>query len=527
MECDSLKDGALDFPDDVLAALDYVVVSVHGSFSLPEAEMTRRLIRAIENPYVTMLGHLTGRLLLERESYALDVPAVLDAAAATGTIIELNANTWRLDMDWRWWHLAQEKGVKCAINPDAHRTDGLQDLWFGVAQARKGWLTRADVVNCLPLGQVEAALAAQAREDGPMKRGQNLALASQTQVYTNASFAGFRSLFNMATLPTDLTVYVSPKPTLGQRLGVEFLGTLWLVLGGCGSAVLAAKFSTVGIGLVGVSFAFGLTVLTMAFAFGHISGGHFNPAVSVGLFLGGRFKGQLLPAYIIAQVLGALAGAGLLYVIATGNPAYHLATDGLATNGFGDASPGGYNLTAALVTEVVMTAVFLFIILGATDARAAKGFGPLAIGLGLTLIHLVSIPVTNTSVNPARSTGPAIFVGGVALQQLWLFWVAPDCRRGAGGGFLQIPHRQHGSGGARGGSAIDLAGHGDHRRGDFQPASERGIIRMPPGPTGSLSARTRTASAGTRGWCSPGWRTPVRARRSRRVCRQAPASARR
>lgn len=208
-------------------------------------------------------------------------------------------------------------------------------------------------------------------------------------------------------------------------MGVEFLGTFWLVLGGCGSAVLAAAFPKVGIGLVGVSFAFGLTVLTMAFAFGHISGGHFNPAVSVGLFLGGRFKGQLLPAYIVAQVLGGIAGAGVLYVIATGNPAYHLATDGLAANGYGAASPGGFSFTAALVTEVVLTMFFLFIILGATDWRAAKGFGPLAIGLALTLIHLISIPVTNTSVNPARSTGSAVFVGGVALQQLWLFWVAP------------------------------------------------------------------------------------------------------
>ena len=160
VECDLLRDGALDFSDEILARLDYVVVSVHGSFSLPEAEMTRRLIRAIENPYVTMMGHLTGRLLLEREGYALDVPAVLDAAAATGTIIELNASPWRLDMDWRWWHLAKEKGVRCAINPDAHRTEGLQDLWFGVAQARKGWLTRHDVVNCLPLGEIEAVLAA-------------------------------------------------------------------------------------------------------------------------------------------------------------------------------------------------------------------------------------------------------------------------------------------------------------------------------------------------------------------------------
>ncbi len=227
----------------------------------------------------------------------------------------------------------------------------------------------------------------------------------------------------MATYPADASV--SAKPTLGQRLGVEFLGTFWLVLGGCGSAVLAAGFLKVGIGLVGVSLAFGLTVLTMAFAFGHISGGHFNPAVSIGLFFGGRFKGQLLPAYIIAQVLGGLAGAGVLYVIATGTPTYHLATDGLAANGYDSASPGGYNMTAALVTEVVMTMVFLFIILGATDWRAAKGFGPLAIGLGLTLIHLISIPVTNTSVNPARSTGTAIFVGGLALKQLWLFWVAP------------------------------------------------------------------------------------------------------
>ena len=166
VECDLLKDGTLDFSDEVLATLDYVVVSVHASFTLPEAEMTRRLIRAIENPYVTMMGHLTGRLLLEREGYAVDVPAVLDAAAATGTIIELNASPWRLDMDWRWWHLAREKGVRCAINPDAHRVEGLQDLWFGVAQARKGWLTRGDVVNCLPLGQVEAALAAKREKLG-------------------------------------------------------------------------------------------------------------------------------------------------------------------------------------------------------------------------------------------------------------------------------------------------------------------------------------------------------------------------
>jgi aquaporin Z len=219
--------------------------------------------------------------------------------------------------------------------------------------------------------------------------------------------------------------YRLKKPTLGQRFGVEFLGTFWLVLGGCGSAVIAAGFPKVGIGLVGVSLAFGLTVLTMAFAFGHISGGHFNPAVSIGLFLGGRFKGQLLPAYIVAQVLGAVAGAGVLYIIATGSPTYSLATNGLAANGYEAGSPGGYSMLAALVTEVVMTMLFLFIILGATDWRAAKGFGPLAIGLGLTLIHLISIPVTNTSVNPARSTGSAVFVGGLALRQLWLFWVAP------------------------------------------------------------------------------------------------------
>ncbi|RZK62710.1 MAG: aquaporin Z [Hymenobacter sp.] len=215
------------------------------------------------------------------------------------------------------------------------------------------------------------------------------------------------------------------SPTLAQRLGVEFLGTFWLVLGGCGSAVLAAAFPHVGIGLLGVSLAFGLTVLTMAFAFGHISGGHFNPAVTVGLWLAGRQGPRFVLPYIVAQVVGATAGAGVLYVIASGSPAYSLATNGLATNGYGAGSPGSYTLAAALVTEVVMTMLFLFIILGATDRRAAKGFGPLAIGLGLTLIHLISIPVTNTSVNPARSTGPALLVGGLALEQLWLFWLAP------------------------------------------------------------------------------------------------------
>jgi aquaporin Z len=206
--------------------------------------------------------------------------------------------------------------------------------------------------------------------------------------------------------------------------GAEFFGTFWLVLGGCGSAVLAAAFPEVGIGLLGVSLAFGLTVLTMAWAIGHISGCHLNPAVSVGLWAGGRFPaGQLLP-YMAAQVLGAIAAGGVLYVIASGKAGFDV-TAGFASNGYAEHSPGGYSLTAALVTEIVMTAMFLVIILGATDARAPKGFAPAAIGLGLTLIHLISIPVTNTSVNPARSTGVAVFVGGWAVSQLWLFWVAP------------------------------------------------------------------------------------------------------
>jgi len=209
-----------------------------------------------------------------------------------------------------------------------------------------------------------------------------------------------------------------------KKLGAEFIGTFWLVLGGCGSAVLAAAFPQVGIGLLGVSFAFGLTVLTMAFAIGHISGCHLNPAVSFGLWAGGRFdKSELLP-YIIAQVLGAVAGAGVLYVIASGQAGFDLAA-GFASNGYAEHSPGGYSMVAALVTEIVMTFMFLIIILGATDARTPKGFAPIAIGLGLTLIHLISIPVTNTSVNPARSTGPALFVGDWALSQLWMFWVAP------------------------------------------------------------------------------------------------------
>ncbi len=204
----------------------------------------------------------------------------------------------------------------------------------------------------------------------------------------------------------------------------EFIGTFWLVLGGCGSAVLAAAFPEVGIGLHGVSLAFGLTVLTMAYAIGHISGCHLNPAVSVGLWAGGRFPASQLLPYIISQVLGGLVAGGVLYLIASGKPGFDV-TAGFASNGFGERSPGGYSMTSALVTEVVMTMMFLVIILGATDKRAPQGFAPIAIGLGLTLIHLISIPVTNTSVNPARSTAVAVFAGGLAVQQLWLFWVAP------------------------------------------------------------------------------------------------------
>jgi aquaporin Z len=204
----------------------------------------------------------------------------------------------------------------------------------------------------------------------------------------------------------------------------EFIGTFWLVLGGCGSAVLAAGFPQVGIGLLGVSLAFGLTVLTMAYAIGHISGCHLNPAVTVGLTVGGRFPAREIPGYVIAQVLGAIAAAALLYLIASGKAGFDL-SGGLAANGYGEHSPGRYSLGAGLVTELVMTFMFLMIILGATDRRAPQGFAPLAIGLGLTLIHLISIPVTNTSVNPARSTGPAFIVGGWALEQLWLFWLAP------------------------------------------------------------------------------------------------------
>ena len=209
-----------------------------------------------------------------------------------------------------------------------------------------------------------------------------------------------------------------------KQYGAEFFGTFWLVLGGCGSAVLSAAFPDVGIGLLGVSFAFGLTVLTMAFAIGHISGCHLNPAVSIGLWAGGRFPANKLIAYIIAQCLGAIVAGGVLYLIASGKADFNLA-GGFASNGYGEHSPGGYSLFSALVTEIVMTMMFLLIILGATDSRAPQGFAPIAIGLGLTLIHLISIPVTNTSVNPARSLGVAIYVGDWALAQLWLFWVAP------------------------------------------------------------------------------------------------------
>jgi aquaporin Z len=217
-----------------------------------------------------------------------------------------------------------------------------------------------------------------------------------------------------------------------KKLAAEFIGTAWLVLGGCGSAVLAAAFPSLGIGFVGVSLAFGLTVLTMAYAIGHVSGCHLNPAVSVGLWAGGRFKAAELPGYIIAQVLGGVAGAGVLYVIASGHPGFELA-GGFASNGYGAHSPGGYSLIACLVCEVIMTFAFIFVIMGATHGHAPRGFAPLAIGLCLTLIHLISIPVTNTSVNPARSTGPALFVGGWALKQLWLFWLAPLVGGAAGG----------------------------------------------------------------------------------------------
>ncbi|MGE0668984.1 MAG: aquaporin Z [Sphingomonadales bacterium] len=208
-----------------------------------------------------------------------------------------------------------------------------------------------------------------------------------------------------------------------KKIGAEFIGTFWLVFGGCGSAILAAVFNDVGIGLAGVALAFGLTVVTMAYALGHVSGGHFNPAVTIGLWAGGRCPTGDVAPYVVSQVLGAIAAAGVLCVIVGGAPGYEVGD--FASNGFGEHSPGGYSLVACLVAEIVLTAGFLMVIMGATDGRAPAGFAPLAIGLALTLIHLISIPVTNTSVNPARSTGPAIIAGGWALQQLWLFWVAP------------------------------------------------------------------------------------------------------
>jgi aquaporin Z len=210
-----------------------------------------------------------------------------------------------------------------------------------------------------------------------------------------------------------------------RRASAELLGTFWLVFGGCGSAVFAAAFPEVGIGLLGVSFAFGLTVLTMAYSIGHISGCHLNPAVTIGLWAGGRFPTRDILTYLIAQVAGAIIAAGALYLIASGKADYDLAVKGLAANGFGAASPGGYSLVSGMAIEIILTFGFLIIILGSTDTRAPAGFAPIAIGLGLTLIHLISIPITNTSVNPARSTGPALIQGGIALQQLWMFWVAP------------------------------------------------------------------------------------------------------
>lgn len=213
--------------------------------------------------------------------------------------------------------------------------------------------------------------------------------------------------------------------TLQKRVAAEVIGTFWLVFGGCGSAVLSAAFPNLGIGLLGVSLAFGLTVLTMAYAIGHISGCHLNPAVTLGLVTARRFPARELPAYVAGQLVGAAVAAGILYVIATGKPGFDASASGFAANGYAEHSPGGYTMLSAIVAETVLTFAFLFIILGATDDRAPKGFAPIAIGLGLTLIHLIGIPVTNLSVNPARSTGPAIVVGGWALAQLWLFWVAP------------------------------------------------------------------------------------------------------
>lgn len=232
-----------------------------------------------------------------------------------------------------------------------------------------------------------------------------------------------------------------PTIPLPRRCIAEFFGTFWLVLGGCGSAVLAAAFPSLGIGFVGVAFAFGLTVLTMAYAIGHISGAHLNPAVTLGLVTGKRFPARDLLPYWISQVVGAAVAAGVLYLIASGKEGFDV-SGGFASNGYGLHSPGGYSLTACLICEIVMTAFFLLIIMGSTDKRVPNGFAPIAIGLGLTLIHLISIPVTNTSVNPARSTGPALFVGGWALGQLWLFWVAPLIGGAIGGALYEVIFRQ-------------------------------------------------------------------------------------
>jgi aquaporin Z len=232
---------------------------------------------------------------------------------------------------------------------------------------------------------------------------------------------------------------------MGKKLGAEFFGTAWLVFGGCGSAVLAAGFPALGIGFAGVALAFGLTVVTMAYAVGHISGGHFNPAVTVGLWAGGRFPAREILPYVAAQVIGGAAGAFVLSLIARGKDGFDLVKSGFAANGYGQHSPGGYSLGAGFTAEVVLTFFFLMVILGATDKRAPAGFAPLAIGLALTLIHLVGIPVTNTSVNPARSTAPALFVGGWALSQLWLFWVAPligGALAGAAGRWLGASERR-------------------------------------------------------------------------------------
>lgn len=232
--------------------------------------------------------------------------------------------------------------------------------------------------------------------------------------------------------------------TLSKRASAEFLGTFWLVFGGCGAAVLDAAFPNLGIGFLGVALAFGLTVLTMVFAIGHVSGAHLNPAISLGLVIGKRFPISDLIPYWIAQVLGAVAAAGVLYVIASGKEGFSL-VGGFASNGYAEHSPGGYSLVACLVAEIVLTMFFLLIVMGATDKRSPQGFAAIAIGLGLTLIHLVGIPVTNLSVNPARSTGPAVFVGGWALKQLWLFWVAPLIGGALGGGIYAIVFGEHGA----------------------------------------------------------------------------------